>query len=288
MSTDNIQPRAVRQEQLSDYFFECRCKRCAEDLNVYQACAISPTLSLNKESLAPDLDLVGQHAGNSSSKTKLEDIRQLTNKVADKPDEGVFSQMMEEKLFALPGIAEAINLEMVSRIENGRIPEALALACHQATQCDPYRYPAPFHPQRTKTLLVIAKLLSNTAADTAALNSSIGTLASPSNVQQKMQEGLGDIDQVSLCQMILMLILRWAPAGYEDKWEITQQAKALLDDIDKLPGREKELSLIKSWQAEPLSDSSRAFFDFAVVKPVNALAALGRSTVDFDSNPDPA
>jgi SET and MYND domain-containing protein len=197
--------------------------------------------------------------------------------------------MKAEGLWALPGVAESINAEIVARIEDSNISEALALACLQATHSDPYRYPAPFHPVRVKNLLVITKLISNTAAITAGVYSSLNTLGEQNaSLEKKVQDGLGDIDQVSLCQMILILILRWAPKGYEATWDVSVMAKALLDDIDKLPGREKELSLINAWKAEPTSDSSQAFFDFAVVKPVKALAETAKSSMDLGKTPDPS
>jgi SET and MYND domain-containing protein len=197
--------------------------------------------------------------------------------------------MKAEGLWALPGVAESINAEIVARIEETNISEALALACLQATRSDPYRYPAPFHPVRVKNLLVIAKLISNTAAMSAGVYDSLQSLESHgSSLQKKVQDGLGDIDQVSLCQMILILILRWAPKGYETAWDVCAMAKTLLDDIDKLPGREKELSLINAWKADPTSDRSQAFFDFAVVKPVKAMAETAKSSMDLGRTPDPS
>ncbi|KAH8174028.1 MYND finger family protein [Sarocladium implicatum] len=281
-----MQSRSVRQSQLEDYFFECKCPRCVQDLNVYQVCAQSPTVALSKESLSPDLANVKQHPAVIDDATKQK-IRQFVSR-AESTNAHVH-EMKAAGLWALPGVAESISAESVARIEEGNISQALALACLQATHSDPYRYPAPFHPTRIKNLLVIAKLLSNTAAATAGADSSISTLATQhDNLEKKVQEGLGDIDQVSLCQMILILILRWSPRGHETSWEVSAMAKALLDDIDQLPGREKELSLIKAWEAEPTSDGSQAFFDFAVVKPVNALAATAKSTMELGKTPDPS
>ncbi|RCI07845.1 hypothetical protein L249_5811 [Ophiocordyceps polyrhachis-furcata BCC 54312] len=39
--TDYTYPLTKRREALSAYYFECRCRRCAQDLNVYQVCASS-------------------------------------------------------------------------------------------------------------------------------------------------------------------------------------------------------------------------------------------------------
>ncbi|KAK0392320.1 hypothetical protein NLU13_1816 [Sarocladium strictum] len=285
--TDNMQSLPVRQAQLEDYFFQCRCSRCVEDLDIYQVCAGSPNLELNKESLLPDLINVEQHpamTGNPATRQKIQRFLKATD-----PSTAQIHEMKADGLWALPGVAESINADIVARIEDGNISEALALACLQATHSDPYRYPAPFHPVRVKNLLVIAKLISNTAAITAGVYSSLKSLAEQgASLESKVQEGLGDIDQVSLCQMILILILRWAPKGYEATWDVSAMAKALLDDIDQLPGREKELSLINAWKAEPTSDSAQAFFDFAVVKPVRALAETAKTSMDLGKTSDPS
>ncbi|KAL2212119.1 SET domain-containing protein [Sarocladium strictum] len=278
---------SVRQKQLEDYFFECKCKRCVDDLSVYQVCALSPNLHLNKESLLPGLvDIKQDPVVTARPETKQKIRKFLSN---PEPSASQLHEMKAEGLWALPGVAESINAEIVARIEETNISEALALACLQATRSDPYRYPAPFHPVRVKNLLVIAKLISNTAAMSAGVYDSLQSLESHgSSLQKKVQDGLGDIDQVSLCQMILILILRWAPKGYETAWDVCAMAKTLLDDIDKLPGREKELSLINAWKADPTSDRSQAFFDFAVVKPVKAMAETAKSSMDLGRTPDPS
>ena len=140
----------------------------------------------------------------------------------------------------------------------------------------------PSTPVRAKNLFMIAKLLANTAQGTASLGNSVKSLAAKANLDQKAQEALQDIDQVSLCQMLLTMVLRSAPVGYVADWELAVGAREMLQDIEQLAGRDKELSLIRSWIQDPAGDQSRAFFDFAVVRPVDALAALGRAVLEVD------
>lgn len=149
-----------------------------------------------------------------------------------------------------------------------------------ATACDPYRYPPPFHSARVQGLFRVAKLLSNTAADTNSTSTSASNIVSKTSLGTRAQEILRDIDQVSLCQMLLMLVLRLVPEGFAKEWEVSADAQDMLHDIGLLPGREKELSLINAWAADPGDDKNQAFFRYAVVDPVHWLASLGREALD--------
>lgn len=129
---------------------------------------------------------------------------------------------------------------------------------------------------------MVAKLLANTAADTAIAMNSSGSSAvvqKGTDLSNIIQDALREIDQVSLCQMVLMMILRLAPTGEADKWDIPKDAQKMLQDIQQLPGREKELSLIDVWAAEPHSNSTAAFFKFAVVDPCRRLSELGKAVM---------
>lgn len=78
------------------------------------------------------------------------------------------------------------------------------------------------------------------------------------------------------------MILKYSPDKYGAKMDIAVKAQALLDDIEKLAGREQETSLIDEWRRNPNDEKSQAFFEFAVVKQVNALACLGKEILERD------
>jgi SET and MYND domain-containing protein len=77
--------------------------------------------------------------------------------------------------------------------------------------------------------------------------------------------------------MLLIMILSTATSEEVAGWDIFTEAKSMLGEIEQLTGREREKSLIGEWQENPGSERSQAFFEYAVVKQVNALAALAPS-----------
>ena len=159
---------------------------------------------------------------------------------------------------------------------------ALTTACLMATACDSYRYPPPFHSVRVQDLFRIAKLLSNTAADTSSLSQSPSSVVSKSDPNTRVQDTLKDIDQVSLCQMLLMMVLRLIPEELAKEWDLAVDAQDMLKDIGQLPGRDKALTLINAWATNPEADQSRKFFQYAVVGPVHTLASLGKEALEHE------
>lgn len=65
---------------------------------------------------------------------------------------------------------------------------ALAVAALITRDCDPYRFPAPFHPVRAKNIFMMAKLLSNTAAETALAEQQGGGGSGGGTVQISAQD----------------------------------------------------------------------------------------------------
>ncbi|KAF7548449.1 hypothetical protein G7046_g8679 [Stylonectria norvegica] len=297
--TDYTYPLSRRREALAPYNFVCQCPRCSGDLNVYQACAISTNIDLNRHGLVLDVSRLRSHpAATRDSKIAL--ARRYTEDVAGLIDsEGSSSslnerrrllearyrkckQLVSEQLWAVAPLPQILTETSIYYAEQGDLTRALTTACYVATSCDPYRYVAPFHPVRAKGLFLIAKLLANTAADTAALGNAVVTLAAKGGLDQKALETLQRIDQVSLCQMLLIMVLRAAPGGYVEEWELSVSAREMLDDINQLPGRDQEVSLIDAWRQNPETDQSRAFFEYAVLKQVDALAELGLGVLTAD------
>ncbi|KAF5021169.1 hypothetical protein F66182_6791 [Fusarium sp. NRRL 66182] len=296
--TDYTFPLSKRKQALAPYFFDCKCSRCRQDLNVYQVCAESPVVDLNHHSLVADVDKLGQHPAATDSDKALVASRcgEELSDLLDEKDQSTSSQgrrvalraryqrcggLVAERLWAVSPLPQLLTEVSILYSEEGNYVYALAMACFIATACDPYRHVLPYHPVRIKGLLLIAKLLANTAADTASLGNS-QAVVSRRDFNQRALQTLQDIDQVSLCQMLLIMILKSVPKGYVQEWEVSMLAKQMLDEIDQLPGREKELSLINSWREDPETDQTRAFFEYAVVKQVDALASLGTDILAMD------
>ncbi|KAK5987358.1 Histone-lysine N-methyltransferase ASHR1-like protein [Cladobotryum mycophilum] len=296
--TGFAEPLSKRKQALSLYKFTCQCPRCKDDLNVYQVAAAFPNLGINSFSLVTDLSKFRQHpALNSPGKQTIARTHCKTSEVVESPmladtpsmwrmllqeEYDECAQLVKEELWAVSPLPELLTGISVYYVKQENIPFALAISCLFATACDPYQYVAPFHPMRLVGLLTIAKLLSNTAADTASLNKSLKSMAVEPSLDQKVQEKLQEIDQVSLCQMLLIMILWSTPAVCAADWDIAVRARDMLNDIDRLSGREKELSLIDEWKRDPKSDQSKAFFEYAVVQQVDALANLGRAVLKLD------
>ncbi|KAI9172101.1 Histone-lysine N-methyltransferase SMYD3 [Paramyrothecium foliicola] len=292
-------PLSKRREALSTYMFECRCPRCKDDLNIYQACAASSNVRLNTLSIVPNLSNVQSHPAVTNSR-KAAAAREYSEAVAGLLDSEQLGssgstrletlkqqyqgckELVVAELWALPPLPQTLTEISINYAEDGNFPFALAIACHIATACDPYRYPAPFHPVRAKGLVMIAKLLANTAADTASLHDALRPLAAGTGSRQSVEDALQDIDQVSLCEMLLVMVLKYSPAQQEADWELSAAAREMLVDIERLPGREKELSLINAWKQEPYSEQSQAFFEYAVVKQIDTLAKLGRAILKVE------
>ncbi|KJZ76536.1 hypothetical protein HIM_03872 [Hirsutella minnesotensis 3608] len=306
--TDYTAPLSKRQDALASYCFKCQCPRCSDDLNVYQVAAaklveaapsglglvadLSSRLRRHPAVVDSDKQTLARTVGDSATMLMGE---QPMADPRDTPEQrrGVLSaqyrdcaSLVDAGLWAVTPVPEMVTEISIYYAEQGDFAPALALACLVATECDPYRYLAFFHPARAKTLLMIAKLLANTAEGTAKLVDTVVAVSKQVTVGQKVQDALQDIDQVSLCQMLLLMILRLSPDGLAAEWETATAAREMLRDIEQLPGREKEVSLIRAWTTDPAEGQSQAFFDYAVVQQVSALASLGRAIlqVDFGSN----
>ncbi|KAL6878610.1 SET domain-containing protein [Trichoderma novae-zelandiae] len=295
-------PLPKRREALAHYKFTCQCLRCRDNLNVYQVAAISPCVNLNSQSLVPDVSKFRKHPATSSTNKQAivnrhsESADNISDALAaiESPSErrnllkseyNKRRALVQEELWAvtpLPDILFEISM-LYSEEENYAF--ALTVACLVATACDPYQYPSPYHPIRLAGLFTLANLVSHTAAATAFQTSSNVPVARGGTLEQKVEETLREIDQVSLCQMLLIMVLRYSPDKYGAEAGLATKARALLDDIERLAGREKESSLIDEWRRDPSSEKSQAFFEFAVVKQVDVLASLGKEVLrrDFEN-----
>ncbi|KID87988.1 MYND finger family protein [Metarhizium guizhouense ARSEF 977] len=279
--TDYTMPLSARREALEQYSFECTCARCKGDLNVYQVRTTYP----NTYSVADVSGGDGDEHPAVTDKTTQDVAARYTTQPARLPDSlparyaalkaqyRLSRRLADANLWAVSPVPQLLAETAIYFAERDDFPCALAVTALAATSCDPFRYAALFHPVRLKNLFMMAKLLANTAEST-------GNTAARGGLYQKLQDTLSNIDQVSLCQMLLIMVIKMCPGDLAD-WELVVAAREMLADIGKLPGREKELSLINAWAADGDAEASRLFFEYAVVRQVGVLARIGMEVVRF-------
>lgn len=281
---DYTDPLVSRQQSLAPYNFECSCRRCQDDLTVYQVCA-SSNVELNQYCLAADTQKLRIDASIPSE--KIATARSQCRAMPDLPQDlqqrkamlqtqlSACQSLIAQDLWAVSPLPQTLTETSIYFAEEGDYASALAVASLVASRCDPFRFVAPFHPVRAKNLFMMVKLLSNTAAET----SSNTAAQSKTGLAQRLQSALREIDQVSLSQMLLYMVLDSAPAAYAKEWDLAVLAQEIMDGIDGLQGREQELSLIRAWREKPAEDKNKAFFEYAVVQQVEVLAELGKSVI---------
>ncbi|KHN94462.1 MYND finger family protein [Metarhizium album ARSEF 1941] len=277
--TDYTMPLSARREALKQYSFECACARCRGDLNVYQVRAAYPNtcsvidVSSNKHAAVTDKHTQDVAARCTAEPAQLP-LSLPARYAALKAQYQLARALIDANLWAVSPVPQLLAETAIYFAERDNFPYALFVAALIATWCDPFRYAAPFHPVRLKNLFMMAKLLANTAENTVVA----AAPAAKGGLDQKLQQTLLDMDQVSLCQMLLIMVLKMCP-GELANWDLCVSARDMLADIGKLPGRDKELSLINGWAAEEEAEVSRMFFEYAVVKQVGILADLGRDVM---------
>ncbi|ODA81928.1 hypothetical protein RJ55_00433 [Drechmeria coniospora] len=301
--TDYTYPLTKRVEALAQYCFQCACSRCTEDLNVYQVCAMTKSTTPAGLGLVPDASKLRAHpaARDQAQHALVKSMGESAAGPIEPPPAtaslplrrhllrsqyGNCQGLVAGELWAVTPVPQMLSELVMYYVEDGNYPFALSVACLIATASDPSRFVSPFHPTRAKNLLMVAKLLSHTAEGTAGLGKSVKSVAGSVHLEQDVQDTLQDIDQVSLCQMLLVMVLRTALPGDADDGGLAARAREMLDDIEQLQGRQKELSFINPWIEDPGSEQSTAFFDYAVAQQVDALASLGRAVLHMDFGPD--
>ncbi|KAI0117352.1 hypothetical protein F4814DRAFT_415994 [Daldinia grandis] len=284
---DSALHRSHRQQALqTQYYFQCLCPRCADDLDVYQVCQQYPHLELNSFSLVPDLDKlrhppVKQHLQSNSS--LLQHVEEIYPECIE-PLQGLSppekakqlrqrwetcAPLREAGLYAVEPLTQVIVDTSICFCEKGNFQYALALSCFLGLNSDPYRDPMPFSVSRVKGMLMVAKLLANTAsAPPSAPSGNTGSLSA------RISQVLGMVDQATMCQTILAMVVHYCPAAHSKEWEIYRQAKDLLSDIESLPGRETESMLVNAFVGNPTGPEEARFFSVAVVEPAQVLAGF--------------
>ncbi|ATY62719.1 SET domain [Cordyceps militaris] len=295
--TDYTSSLSKRQAALAPYHFECHCRRCTQDLCVYQASAHYRDFALNDDSVLGDGTKLQTHpavstpapqavARAAAAALHFEPFpAALTDRRAALAQQLVGCRgLIDAALWAVTPLPQTLTELAIYYGHKEDFARALAVAALLARDADPYRFPAPFHPVRAKNLYLLAKLLSNTAAETAAEEGgkAVQASAAAADIGARLRDALRDVDQVSLAQMLLLMVLDTAPPPHLAAWELAQQARDVLAIIAKLKGREQELSLIRLWRQDPKSDRAQAFFEYGVGQQLDILADLGRDVLKED------
>jgi hypothetical protein len=276
--SDNTLSKAERQQALRLYHFECQCRRCRDDLDVYQVCQASPTVPLNIFSLQPDLKLYTDPPIDRAA-LKAASIANAGNK--DHQPWNQCKPLLEAKMYAVEPIPSILH-DLIIRYETQEqnFAYALSLACFLATTCHPYAHVPPFKPWRVKGLMMIAQLLSQTAPLSA-----MGELGKtcPNRV---LVDRLARMDQVSMCEAVLRLVVHYGPMAHSDDWEVLASAREVLDDIAQLQGRERESAAIGAWATNPTRPDAGHFFQEVVLGPIKDLAGFAPDILERELRGD--
>ncbi|OLN81108.1 Histone-lysine N-methyltransferase ASHR1 [Colletotrichum chlorophyti] len=297
---DQTQPKAKRQSELSLYRFECSCRKCRHDLDEYQLVTADPTLELNVLSAMPDIQRLKTPpgGGNRDASQKLEVLK--LQKIMPTFPRGMKPAEKHEWLrkayksaswfvktgkWAIEPFAQLVDeASFYFGKDRGNHECALAVACLSAYEIEPYKHVAPFHPQRLKGLSSIAIALSNTAPEPQRLSKLARDMLATNKFPVEGVKVLENLDQVSLCQMVLSLIDMYSKQAPSADWEVLIVAREMLKDIESLPGREKENSLIALWKEDP--KGMEDFFRYGLAEPVRVLSELGKAVLEVDLGRD--
>jgi SET and MYND domain-containing protein len=261
-----------------------------DDLDVYDVCQTSPDIPLNTFSLQPDLEKLRNPPIDRSKVTKAE-IEAIYKKwhALAKPegdDEGdhlklararweLCRPLVEARMWAVEPLPTTI-LELATRWQTSykMVVYALPLLCFLATECDPFKLVAPFMPWRIKGIVAIVKLLAVTGEFTAS-----GALATRCS-HEGLVGTLAMADQVSMCEALLRVAVHHGSVGAAEDWEVLQQAKAMLEDVESLQGREQESNMLRAWAKDPEDPEGAAFFENQVLRPINTLASFAVESLE--------
>ena len=295
-------PRSHRQEALrSRYHFDCDCLRCRDDLDVYQVCQQNPYLHVNEATLSPDLEtlrnpLIG--ASLSADKSLRRHVEEIYSRNSGSLQGADPSQKREElkrrwkecsrlrsaRLFAVEPLCQVLVEASIYFGERGDFAAALVVMSFVAFYVDPYRSPMPFGAQRLKGLLMLAKLLTHTAAAFAGAGG--GATPAPSlsgAVGSKVSEILARADQVTACHLLLVFIMRFSPTAHSGE-PLSGEAAELLHEIESLEGRQQETSMLQAISRNPGGEDESQFMEI-VLGPVRELAELALDVLTEEFGP---
>ncbi|KAH9888266.1 hypothetical protein F4778DRAFT_773608 [Xylariomycetidae sp. FL2044] len=292
--------RSHRQKALRmQYHFECVCPRCKDDLDVYQVCQGYPHLELNSLSLVPDVGRLRsppvQQALNTmptlqryieeiyttcSLPLQQFDFTQKSKEIRRRWN--VCQQLRNAGLYAIEPLTHVLAEASVYFVEHDEYAYSLAITCFLALHSDPYLSPMPFEAMRVKSMLMIARLLTNTAGPEAAAS---GGPSNKRNLKAKISKTLREMDQPTIFQTVLRMVVHHGPYAHSTEWQVYQEAKELLDDFENRPGREAEQRVIGAFLRNPNGSVEREFFETVVLNPIKGLSDLAIEVMATEFGP---
>ncbi|TGJ85927.1 hypothetical protein E0Z10_g2801 [Xylaria hypoxylon] len=267
-----------RQEELKTrYHFTCNCPRSPEVQNLQDS--QGPSLS-TKELLSTTIEDIYPWCSKPllglSEPDKQKQLRRRWTACKPLRDSRAPANAIEP----LPHIlAEASNYFG----EHGNFAYSLSISSFLATRVNPYKAAAPFAPQRVKGLLMVAKLLKYiTPADLDSSSGGTKTLTSGKSLWGGISKVLGKMDQATTCQILLELVVLYAPAAHSKEWAVFLEAEGLLVDIQTLQGREMEEAFVKALMRNSNGAEERRFFEHCVLRPLRELSAFCFDIMDSE------
>lgn len=259
---------------------------CFED----DVCKLSPVISLNSFSLVPDLKKFHKPPISITS-SELEALKSQIDEIyltcetgfgKNTGDDlevlryqwGQCKPLIKAKMWATEPLAQTLEGAIRYYVGQGSLIHALSIACFARLNCDPYKHVAPFKQWRLKGLMVIAKMLTNTAPYPAMLDLAKKT-------EPSLLRALQEADQVTICQAMLLMVTAYGPMAHSEEWEILVLAKDMLRDIESLEGRETESSLLRAW-ARQEGGADAVFFEREVLRKVEHLASFAIGVLEKD------
>lgn len=183
--------------------------------------------------------------------------------------------LVRSGLCAIEPVPTTVLAMATEAIRSASYVQGLVLYCFLSVRCDPVRY-AISAPSRAEALFAVAKLMSEIGP---SLTSANGAEICP---HPGIWACLRSCDPASICETLLGLVLRWGCQGAPES--IVAGARAMLQDLEALPGRAHESHLVRAWAADPCHGEGAAFVRLTVLGPMERLsdfaADLIRTVVD--------
>ncbi|KAK2058959.1 MYND finger [Colletotrichum caudatum] len=293
---DQTQPKSKRQHELNLYHFECSCQKCQHDLDEYQVAMADPAVELNTLSVMPEIERLKNPPGGGKPNPlqgaegmKLQNVFPVLPRSMSSDEKHKWLRKAYKTALWFPKVGKYAIEPFAQLVDEAAFyfgkdrhnhECALAVACLSAYGIEPFKHVVPFHPQRLKGLSSITIALSNTAPNPAKLTELARDMGATKKLSQADVKVLENLDQVSLCQMVLALIDMYSPQAPSADWEVVVLAKEMLSDIESLPGREKENALINAWRKDP--KGMEDFFRYGLAEPIKTLSELGKAVLDAD------
>lgn len=98
----------------------------------------------------------------------------------------------------------------------------------------------------------------------------------------KVARALENMDQVTLYQAILAIIVCWGPSAHSKDWLVYRQAVDQLEQVESLPGRDEAKSLVKIWAADIGISEATEFFELHNLKYLRELAEFANEIMDSE------